>query len=81
MAKIKSRAFDTANKDTDTSEGDGSTVAFVLTSAPLSADFLQVSINGLVQTVTTHYSLSVATVTFVVAPGDDQDILFKYTKG
>ena len=58
--------------------GDASTVAFTLDDTPMSGT-LTVYKNGVLQTVTTHYTLSGAVVTFVSAPALDDKLVFKYS--
>ena len=64
----------------DSGVGDGSTVAYVLSNTPHSADNVMVFLNGLLQKQTTDYSVSGSTVTFVTAPATAQDILLRYIK-
>lgn len=58
--------------------GDGSTVAFTLSAAP-SNSIANVTINGLVQTKTTDYSISTTTLTFVTAPANADKIQVFYS--
>jgi hypothetical protein len=53
---------------TRTFTGDGSTVAFTITTG-LNVDKVLVTENGVLQTPTTDYTISGTTLTFVVAPG------------
>ena len=57
--------------------GDGETVAFTLAETP-KTDSLAIYVDGALQTVTTHYTLSGAIVTFVSAPSDGAHIVFRY---
>jgi len=57
--------------------GDGDTLAFTLAATP-KADSLSVYVDGVLQTITTHYTLSSAVVTFVEAPSDGALIAFRY---
>lgn len=58
--------------------GDGSTVAFTLSAAP-SNSVANVTINGLVQTKTTDYSISSTTLTFVAAPANADKVQVFYS--
>ena len=51
--------------------GDGSDTAFDLQYTPVSGGTLKVFTNGAIQTISTHYSVSSDTVTYVSAVGDD----------
>lgn len=62
----------------DTFTGDGSTAAFTMTSAPGSVENLQVTLDGLVLTPTTDYTVSGATLTFVTAPPDATQIISRH---
>ncbi len=64
----------------DTFSGDGSTVNFVTTLAMRSAEAVWVYVDGLCQTLTTHYSVTVGTktITFVTAPALGQSINIKF---
>lgn len=64
----------------DVFSGDGSTVAFVTTLAMRSAEAVWVYVDGLCQTLTTHYSVTVGTktITFVTAPALGQSINIKF---
>lgn len=59
--------FDSLQPTVYNSTGNGSTVAFVLPSAPLYPGLMKVFINGVYQNTST-YSLSTATLTFSEAP-------------
>jgi len=59
--------------------GDGSTVVFTLDETPTNDASVSLYVDGSLQTITTHYTLSGATVTFVSAPADDTKITAKYT--
>jgi hypothetical protein len=61
----------------DGETGDGSTAIFVLSGTP-KTDSLAVYVDGVLQTVTTHYALATATVTFVSAPADGAKLVFRY---
>jgi len=52
----------------DSAVGDNSTTDFSVTTAPISAEDLLVTINGIVQRPTTDYTVSGTTVTFGTAP-------------
>ncbi len=58
--------------------GDGSITEFSLDETP-TADSLSLYVDGVLQTVTTHYTISGATITFVSAPADGARITAKYT--
>lgn len=58
--------------------GDGSTVDFGLDETP-TANSVKVYVDGVLQTLTTDYTLSGATITFVSAPADEASITSKYT--
>jgi hypothetical protein len=57
--------------------GDGDTVDFALNETPLSGS-LSVYVDGTLQTATTDYTLSGATITFTTAPSDEAKIVAKY---
>jgi hypothetical protein len=57
--------------------GDGDTTIFTLAATP-KTDSLSVYLDGVLKTVTTHYTLSGATVTFLSAPTDGALIVFRY---
>jgi len=59
------------------STGDGSTVIFSLGYTPKSGS-LTVYVDGVLQTVTTDYALSGQVVTFVSAPADDAELIFRF---
>lgn len=81
MAKITGEWLAT-NWTVDSATGDGSTTVFVLLDKLHSAGALDVFIDGLRRAVTTHYTVNVgtSTVTFVTAPAQAQNIVFKYVK-
>ena len=58
--------------------GDGSTVEFELDETPTALS-VKLYIDGVLQTITTHYTLDGATITFVAAPDDEAKITAKYT--
>lgn len=58
----------------------GSNTAFTLSATPHSAAAVVITVNGLVQRQTTHYSVSGATVTFTSAPTTGQEIYAIYVK-
>jgi len=80
MSKVQGKWLDGAEWRINSATGDGSTVAFVLGSTPVSSGTLSVYLNGLLQRLTTDYSLSGNTVTFVSAPALAQDIDFHYIR-
>lgn len=57
-----------AAAEQDNFTGDNTTVAFVLTSLPYSADNLIVFVDGIAQSYTTNWTLSGSTITFTSAP-------------
>ena len=61
----------------DGKTGDGETLIFVLSGTP-KTDSLKVYKDGVLQTLTTHYTLSGATVTFTSAPADAAKLVFRY---
>ncbi len=61
----------------DTATGNGSTTVFTLSSAPV-CNLAVVTVNGLVQTKTTDYSISGTTLTFVSAPANSSAIQVYY---
>ena len=79
MAKLSGKYLDPNSFKNNTSTGDGSTVNYVLTHEPASAEMLTVSVNGL---ITNDYSLTKATktVTFNTAPALGQNLIFTYIK-
>lgn len=58
----------------------GSNLVFTLSFTPEDSAGVNVFVNGLLQKVTTHYSVSGATLTFVAAPALAQDVFVTYTK-
>ena len=58
--------------------GDGTTVAFTLDETP-TASSVKVYVDGVLQTLTTDYTISGATITFIVAPADETKIAATYT--
>tara|TARA_R110000822_G_scaffold285610_1_gene406938 strand:- start:569 stop:3388 length:2820 start_codon:yes stop_codon:yes gene_type:complete len=66
-----------SNMDVDEFTGNGSTVAYTLSSTPLSVDVVIVNVNGVAQ-LATSYTLSVATVTFSAAPALNSNIQIRY---
>jgi len=61
----------------DTATGDGSTTAFTITSNR-SVDDVLVTVNGILYTPTTDYTISGTTLTFSVAPTSSAEIDFRY---
>jgi hypothetical protein len=61
----------------DTATGDGSTTAFTITSNR-SVDDVLVTVNGILYTPTTDYTISGTTLTFSVAPTNSAEIDFRY---
>jgi len=58
--------------------GDGSTVAYTLSEVPTSGS-VKVYVDGVLQTLTTDYTISGSVVTFVSAPAQDTKIAMTYT--
>lgn len=58
----------------------GSNTAFVLSSTPLTPGTVQVFLNGIKQELTTDYTFSTATITFVNAPVTGQSVSVVYSK-
>lgn len=69
-----------SNMNVDEFTGDGSTVAYVLSSNPLTLDVVIVNVDGVAQ-LTTSYTLSVATITFSTAPPLNSAIQIRYFTG
>lgn len=66
-----------SNMDVNEFTGDGSTVAYVLSSTPLTIDVVIVNVDGVTQ-LATSYTLSVATITFSEAPPLNSAIQIRY---
>ena len=66
-----------SSMDVDEFTGDGSTVAYVLSSTPLTVDVVIVNVDGVAQ-LATSYTLSVATLTFSEAPPLNSAIQIRY---
>jgi hypothetical protein len=62
--------------DTFTANGTGSTVA--LTEAPASANAVIVSVDGVIQTAPTNYTLSGSTITFTGVPDSGANVVVKH---
>ena len=62
--------------DTFTANGTGSTVA--LTETPASANSLIVSVDGVIQTAPTNYTLSGSTITFTGVPDNNSNVVVKH---
>jgi hypothetical protein len=62
--------------DTFTANGTGSTVS--LTEAPASANSLIVSVDGVIQTAPTNYTLSGSTITFTGVPDNGANVVVKH---
>ena len=60
------------------SDGDGSTVDFDTTLEPTSGS-VKLYVDAVLQTITTHYTVSGSTITFVSAPADGAEITCTYT--
>ncbi len=59
--------------------GDGSTLVFTLNETPTDDASVSLYKDGTLQVITTDYTLSGATITFVAAPGDTVKVTAKYT--
>ncbi len=57
--------------------GDGSTVAFTLDNTPITGT-VNLYVNGVLKTIAVDYTVTVATITFVVAPSDSARITADY---
>ena len=80
MAKLEGRYLDPNDFRKNSATGNGATTAFVLSDAPIGSGALWVYVNGIEQQLTTDYSLSGSTVTFVTAPAAAQSIDFTYIR-
>ena len=80
MSKLLGKFIDPTIFRKNSSSGDGSTVAFNLADTPIGSGALWVHVNGIEQKLTTDYSLSGNTVTFVTAPANAQSIDFSYIR-
>lgn len=63
---------------TDTFTGDGSTTAYTLSETPPNANSLLVFVDGILQKVTTNFTLSGNTLTFTGAPDNNAEIEIKH---
>lgn len=63
---------------TDAFTGDGSTVAFTLSETPAVANSVMVFVDGILQKVTTNYSISGSTLTFTSAPDASAEVEAKH---
>lgn len=66
----------------DSGSGNGVAVAFVTSNDLHSAGSVWITLDGLGLTITTHYTVTLATntITFVTAPASGQKINIKYMK-
>lgn len=64
----------------DSFAGDSSTVLFTLSNTPPVTAQVSVFLDGILQTVTTDYTISGTSLTFVTAPTIGQDIKANYSK-
>jgi hypothetical protein len=66
----------------DSGSGNGSTTDFVTTYNLKSQNAIWVTLDGLLLTITTHYTVTVATktISFVTAPAAGQKITIKYAR-
>lgn len=81
MAKLAGKYLDPSSFANDSATGNDVAVEFILTNAPASDKMLTVSLNGIISKLTTDYSLTTQTVTFITAPKKGQNIIFTYIKG
>jgi len=58
----------------------GSNVTFTITDTPTDLDTAQVFVNGVIQTLTTDYTISGTTITMVSAPVVGQSLYIVYSK-
>ena len=63
---------------TDVHTGDGSTTAFTLSETPAVANSVMVFVDGILQKLTTNYSISGNTLTFTSAPDASAEIEAKH---
>jgi hypothetical protein len=66
---------------TNTFTGTGAQTAFTMTQSVISVNDISVTVNGLDQLPTTHYTVSGTTLTFVVAPQNGSNIMVRRTGG
>ena len=64
----------------DTGAGNGSTTIYTLTNAPASTSEARVFLDGILQILTTDYTISGTTLTFVTAPALGQNITVLYSR-
>jgi hypothetical protein len=67
-------------EETPSGTVNGSNVTFTLSFTPDDSAGVNVYLNGILQRLTTNYTISGATLTFVSAPALAQDVFVKYTK-
>lgn len=58
--------------------GDNAEVAFTLSQTPYESGVFNITLEGVVQTETTHWTRVTNTVTMVVAPGTDEKLIVEY---
>ena len=82
MAKVQSKWTQLSSDFVqNTASGDGSTVAYNTSSNIFDDDAVWVTVNGLMQTKGTHYTVTLPnTITFTTAPANAQSIVVKYLK-
>lgn len=80
VAQIRTIVADKPNHAEDTAEGDGATTRFPLTFHPITDASAVVTLAGVAQTETTHYTLDddLGLLTFVTAPADGAAIVVTY---
>jgi len=66
------------NITTDSFTGDGSTAAFTMTETPPAGNSILVMVDGIVQKITSNYTVSGTTLTFTTAPDTSAEIEVKH---
>jgi len=72
-----SAASSTAAREVPSGSINGSNAIFAISNTPI-ANTLAVYLNGLLQNLTSDYTFSGVTITFIIAPGSGEDILTTY---
>jgi hypothetical protein len=79
MSLVRGKVLeDFTHKEVPSGTINGSNTAFTLTYAPTSNDSIDVFVNGILQRLTTDYSVSGTTLTFVTAPAIAQELYVSY---